>query len=161
MTIGVLYFNGAMTFSENIFNTVGYLPDSFQSLKSSSTKWRQRLSLLQMVMGIALYVLGSLVHHFNHSSHSQKYLTLTQQAISLGSLYINHSLFNFLRSYVERQKWGAIVTGAYDFYGRKLLPPLASSFDLQGHLFKYIRDQLDRIHFVTLIPLKFCMRASS
>lgn len=159
MTACVVYINGLMTLSENVFNTLGYLPkDQFINVNTFSTKWRQRLSLLQVITGIALYIIGTLAEYLNHQTDPQKYLTLAQQTLSLGLLYINHGVFNFLRGFVERQNYGSVITGAYDFYGRKFLPALSNPFDIQSRIFSYIRQQLDRIHFVTLFPPKICFR---
>ncbi len=159
MTIIVPYMNGCITLAENVFNVCGYLPkEQFPQLNTWSTKWRERFGQLQMITGIALFAVGWLVDSLSHKPDKQKYLTITQQAMSLGILYINHGIFNLMRAYVERQGWG-VLTGAYDFYGRKFLPPLAASFDLQGYCFEYVRRQLDRIHFITIFPLEFCLRS--
>lgn len=159
MTAAVPYINGFVTLTENIFNTLGYLPkDQFPKLNEGSTKWRQRFALAQVVTGVALFAIGFLVDYLSQKPDKQKYLTLAQQAIALGVLYLNHGVFNLIRTGIERQRWGAAVTGAYDFYGRKFLPPLAASFDLQGRLFEQIRRQLDRIHFVTLFPPVISLR---
>ena len=159
MTACVPYINGVMTLSENILNTLGHLPkNQFSQVNAFSTKWRQRLSSFQIITGIALYTIGSLANYLNTQSHPQKYLTLAQQTFSLGLLYINHGTFNFLRSYIERQNYGNVLTGSYDFYGRKFLPALANSFDIQSQIFELIRRQLDRIHFVTLFPPQISLK---
>lgn len=158
MTSFVPYINGFVTLTENVLNVLGYLPkDQFPELNAWSTKWRQRLGWLQIVTGTALFAIGCLADYLSRKPDTQKYLTLAQQAMSLGLLYVNHGVFNIVRSYIERQGWG-VLSGAYDFYGRKFLPPLAQSFDLQGRVFEYIRRQLDRIHFITIFPPEFSLR---
>lgn len=158
MTTFVPYINGLVTLTENVFNVLGYLPkDQFPRLNAWSTKWRSRLGFLQIVTGVALFAIGFLVDCLSRQPDKQKYLTLAQQAMSLGVLYVNHGIFNLVRTSIERQGWGAL-TGAYDFYGRKFLPPLAASFDLQGQLFERIRREMDRIHFITIFPFNFSLR---
>lgn len=157
MTSIVPYLNGLMTLTENVFNVIGYLPkERFSTLRSAT--WRCRFGMLQMVSGAALSAIGFLVEWMTRSPQPQKYLTLAEQMVSLGILYVNHGIFNIARSYAEREGFGPFLS-AYDFYGRKILPPLAPSFDLQGQLFEKIRRQLDRIHFITLFPPEFSLRA--
>jgi hypothetical protein len=159
MTAFVPYINGGVTLLENAFNLLGYLPqDQFPRVNAWSTKWRRCFGCLQIIAGVALFAFGCLSDYLSRKPATQKYLTLAQQAMSLGILYFNHGTFNIIRSYIERRGWG-VLTGAYDFYGRKFLPPLAKSFDLQGRAFALIRRQLDRIHFVTLFPPEFSLRA--
>lgn len=158
MTAFVPYINGLVTLTENAFNLMGYLPkEQFPELNAWSTKWRQRFGCLMIITGIALFALGCLTDYFSQKPDKQKFLSLAEQAMELGLLYVNHGTFNIVRSYVERQGWG-VLTGAYDFYGRKFLPPLAEAFDLQGRLFEFIRHEMDRIQFITLIPPKFSLR---
>lgn len=160
MTAYVPYINGLITLTENVFNVLGYLPkDQFPRLNAWSTRWRLRLGLLETITGVALCAIGFLVDCFSRKPDTQKYLTFTQQMISLGLLYVNHGIFNLLRTSIERQGWGGVLTGTYDFYGRKFLPPLVAPFDLQGQLFERIRRQLDRIHFITVFPPEFSLRA--
>jgi hypothetical protein len=160
MTGAVPYINAFCTLTENVFNLIGYLPkDQFPKLNAWSTKYRTRFALIQAIAGIALLTFGILADILSQKPpDKQKYLTLAQQARSLGVLYINHSIFNVIRAYIEQKGWG-FLTAAYDFYGRKFLPSLAPPFDLQGHLFERIRRQLDRIHFITIFPPDFSLRA--
>lgn len=148
----VPYFNGIVTLSENIFNTIGYLPkDRFQELNSWSVKWRTRFGLFQIITGIALYAFSLLWDILYPHSGPRKYLTLAQQAASLGILYGNHGIYNIFRAFLEGKGFGPL-TAAYDFYGRKLLPPLAESFDLQGILYEKIRNQLNSLVSCQLFP---------
>jgi len=154
----VLYLNGAVTIAENIFNVIGYLPrNRFERIKEQSETYRFRFGLIQSISGIALAAIGQLIDILKRTSESQKYLSLAQQMTSLGILYLNHGIFNIARSYAEQKDLGAVLC-AYDVYGRKLLPPLAPRFDFSGLFFDRIRKELDRIHFMTLIPPAFCLR---
>jgi hypothetical protein len=154
----VLILNGTATVAENLFNAIGYLPRSrFQVLKEYSEKGRFRFGSVQSIAGIALVALGKLIEAWQQQD-SQKYLSFAQQMASLGVLYLNHGIFNMARSYAEQQDLGAALC-AYDFYGRKLLPPLAPPFDLAGLVFERMRRELDRIQFITLLPLNFCLRS--
>jgi hypothetical protein len=159
MTSIVPYVNGIVTLTENVFNVLGYLPkDRFSAINEWSTTWRFRFGSVQIIAGAALSALGFLIEWMNRKPEPHKYLCLAQQMVSLGILYFNHGIFNLARSYAERKGFGAILC-AYDFYGRKILPPLALPFDLQGQLFERIRRQLDRIHFITLFPPEISLRA--
>lgn len=158
MTVCVPYINGVMTLTENVFNVCGYLPKhQFPTLNEESSKWRFRFGLLQAISGIALWAIGVLTDCLTGKPDSKKYLTFTQQMVSLGELYINHGLFNIIRSYIEKQGLGCL-TAPYDFYGQKFLPCLSASFDLQERLFVHIRRQLDRILFIKLLPPEFSLR---
>lgn len=158
MTSIVPYINGMATLAENVFNILGYFPrERFAALNEWSTTWRFRFGSLQMIAGVALCALGFLVDWMNRKPQPQKYLTLAEQMLSLGILTFNHGCFNIARSYAERKGFGVLLS-AYDFYGRKILPPLAPPFDLQGRLFEKIRRQLDRIHFITLFPPEISVR---
>lgn len=158
MIAAIPYFNGIFTLTENGFNILGYLPKhQFPQINAWSTKWRHHFALSQMTTGVALFALGFLVDCLTHNPDKQKYLTLAQQTMSLGLFYMNHGVFNSLRSYIESRGWSAL-TGAYDFYGRKVLPPLSIPFDLQGELFERIRQLLDRIQFVTFFPPQISLR---
>lgn len=159
MTAIVPYMNGIMTLTENVFNMLGYLPkERFSAINQWSTTWRFRFGSLQMILGTALYALSFLAEWMNRTPQPHKYLSITEQMASLGILLINHGFFNGVRSYAEQKGFG-IVFGAYDFYGRKILPPLAPHYDLQGIFFEKIRQQLDRILFIKLIPPEISLRA--
>jgi hypothetical protein len=146
------YFNGVVTLTENVFNFLGYLPkDQFSELNAWSVKWRTRFGNCQAVIGIALCAFAFLYEALSTHTGPKKYLTLSQQALSLGILYFNHGLYNIFRAYLEGKGFGP-MTAAYDFYGRKLLPPLAESFDLQGILYEKIRDQLNCLVSCQLFP---------
>lgn len=152
----VLYINGVMTLSENAFNVLGYLPKQrFKAINEWSTAYRFRFGAIQMIAGAALCALS---FYFSSEKSVQKYLTFGEQMFSLGILYGNHGLYNIVRSYAEHFELGPILS-PYDFYGRKILPPLAPAFDLQGQLFERMRRQLDRIHTITVFPMKFSLRA--
>lgn len=159
MTIIVPYINGLMTVSENVFNACGYLPkDRFPTLNAQSTKWRFRFGLMQAVSGIALVAIGVLADCLTRKPDPKKYLTLMEQMVSLGQLYINHGVFNIIRSYIEAQGLG-FLTAPYDFYGRKFLPALAESFDFQSQLFELTRGQLNRVQIISLFPPKISLRS--
>lgn len=146
------YFNGALTLIDNTFNVLGYLPKhSLPNFHNSVTTWRWRYGIAQLIMGIALFTLSALAESLSRQTQHAKYLTFYQQAMSLGLLYANHGAFNAARAMIEKQGWGGL-TFAYDFYGRKCLPTLAPSFDLQSRLFERIKQVADRLHFVTLFP---------
>lgn len=152
------YLNGLVTLTESAFNFCGYLPkDQFSRLNACSTKWRLNFSIAQVITGVALFAIGFLIDCYTCTPDPQKYLTFAQQAMALGLLYINHGTFNLIRCYMERQGWG-ILTGTYDFYGRKFLPPLAASCDLGGRLFEWIRLHLDRVQFMTFLPPTILIR---
>lgn len=151
MIAAIPYFNGALTLIDNTFNILGYLPKrSFPHFHSSVTTWRWRYGTAQTVMGIALFTLSALAESLSRTQHA-KYLTIYQQAMSLGLLYANHGVLNVARAMIEKQEWSGF-TFAYDFYGRKCLPALAPSFDLQSQLFERVKQVLDRLYFVTLFP---------
>lgn len=159
MTYIVPYFNGALTLMENAFNLIGYLPkEQFSHLNAWSTAWRFRYGSIQLISGVALFALGLLAECLSRRPSFSNYLSFREQMMSLGLLYANHGGFNLIRSYVEKTSWGGKVTFAYDFYGRKVLPPLSLPYDLQGRLFERIRDLLDRIHFVTFFPIQISFR---
>lgn len=152
------YFNGVVTLSENVFNFIGYLPkDQFPELNCWTVKWRTRFGEFQTVTGIAFCAFG-LLSQALATTASKKYLSIPQQAVTLGILYFNHGLYNIFRAYLEGKGFGPITT-AYDFYGRKLLPPLAQSFDLQGILYEKIRDQLNCIVSCQLFPPQLLTRS--
>lgn len=153
MTACVPYINGVLTLVETSFNLMGYLPKhQFPRLHAWSTAWRLRFGSAQIIAGLAVYTFGFLGDYLSRGPSSSKYLSLYQQAMSLGLFYANHGALNMARSFVERQSYGAALTAAYDFYGRKFLPSLSPSFDLQARLFERMRSLLDRVHFITFFP---------
>ncbi|CUI15691.1 hypothetical protein PNK_0052 [Candidatus Protochlamydia naegleriophila] len=152
MIAAIPYFNGALTLIDNTFNVLGYLPKcSLPHFHDSVTTWRWRYGAAQTVMGIALFTLSVSAECLSRQTQHAKYLTIYQQAMSLGLLYANHGVFNVARAMIEKQG-GSRLTFAYDFYGRKWLPALAPAFDLQSQLFERIKQILDRLYFVTLFP---------
>lgn len=158
MTAAVFYINGVVTVTENVLNILGYLPKRhFPRLNEQVTLWRQRLGLLQVIIGIALAVLGFILDWFDPQAKAHRTLSFFQKMITLGLMHLNHGLFNILRSFFEKQEFG-FLTFAYDFYGRKFMPALAPVFDLQGRFFSYIRFQLDCIQIVTIFPPQFLFK---
>ncbi len=158
MTTAILYINGLITVTENVLNVLGYFPKHhFPRLNAHATLWRQRLGLLQVIIGVALAILGLILDWFDPQAKAHRTLSFYQKMIALGLTHLNHGLFNVLRSFFERLELG-FLTFAYDFYGRKFLPALAPLFDLQGRFFTYIRFQLDCIQVVTFFPPQFLFK---
>jgi hypothetical protein len=159
MTAYVPYINGVLTLVESSFNVIGYLPKNrFPHLNAWSTNWRIKMGSTQTIVGLALFTLGLLGEYLGRKPNPSKYLNLYQQMMSLGLFYANHGMFNIIRAYVEKQGYGAL-TAAYDFYGRKILPALSPSFDLQNQLFERIKLLLDRVLFITFLPPSISFRS--
>lgn len=158
MTAAVFYLNGLITVTENVLNVLGYLPKNFfPRFSAQAPLWRQRLGILQVIIGVALAALGFILDWFDPQAKAHRTLSFFQKMISLGLLHLNHGIFNIFRSFLEKKEFG-LLTFAYDFYGRKFLPALAPAFDLQGRLFTYIRCQLDCMQVVTLFPPQFLFK---
>lgn len=153
------YINGAVTLTESVFNVLGYLPkDSFPEQNSWGVKWRTRFGACQAVAGITIYVSTMIFEALSTNTGQKKYLTLSQQATALGIVYLNHGLYNIVRAYIEGKRFG-VITAAYDFYGRKFLPPISEQYDLQGILFEKIRNQLDCVISCQLLPPSLLLRS--
>ncbi len=106
--------NGLLTLAENSFNVAGYLPkDQYPEANAWAVKWRQRLGLLQAISGIALIIIAFAI---DRQPASKKFLTFSEKMSSLGVLYLNHGIFNGIRSFIEDSGYGYLAL-PYDFYG--------------------------------------------
>lgn len=161
LSTSIGYLHCTITVTEGIFNIIGCLPKSyFSKINEKSTNLRFKFGTYQMVAGLALAALGLLVDCLNKTPASiSKSFTYGQLIINFGLAHSNHGALNIVRSYIEKKGFGCF-TAAYDFYGKKFLPPLAPKFDFQRCAFEHIQRQLDRIYFVTLFPPHIVMRGA-
>ncbi len=149
------YMNGLLTLTEITFNCVGYLPKTeFPAAHKWGVKWRKNQALIQIVTGLALICFAYFTGLLIPSLAISHYMTLPLQAASLGCLFANHGVLNFVRSQVEKINLPGL-TLVYDFYGRKFLPALNPDWDVAHMLFTKIKDLWDRLIFATLFPPEF------
>lgn len=156
----ISYVHGGITIAESIFNVIGYLPTNLcPRVKEAAFKGRLTMGIAQTIIGLSIATFGFLFELFTKkSAQPHKYLSMGQKAVGFGLAHTNHGLLNVIRAFIEKQGLG-LITFAYDFYGRKFLPSLSPKCNFPSIAFEWVKQGLDRVHFVTLLPPKILLRS--
>lgn len=140
---------------EGVLNIIGYFPgqpikseqgepsNSLGSLKTHIAKGRQRGGQLLFIAGSVGYIATSIISLLSNN-YSEAYKNFSKQSLH----FAVHGLLNVGRGWLEEQNFG-VVTLIYDLYGKKLLPYKNANlqYDLQAHLFTYIKNQFNKFDF--------------